>query len=94
MGFNSWQMDNHLEYLQGKKLGDGRLWSGEKLQPSESQDCVSCRGFKNQHDLQSMRTSSQFPTFCYAQRKLKLCARIMKQFPSNNRYQKVVAALK
>ena len=44
MGSTQWQMDNHLESLQGEKLGDCRLWSGEKLPASRLQDFVLCMG--------------------------------------------------
>ena len=50
MGYIQWQMDNHLESLQGEKLGNHRLLSGEKLPASQLQDLVSCIWHKTLKD--------------------------------------------
>ena len=84
MGSKQWQMDNHRESLQGEKLINRRLWSGEKLSASPSQDFVSFTGLKPQPNLQSMRTCGQCPTFCYAEMKPTVYATDLKQIPPNN----------
>ena len=84
MGFTQWQMDNHMESLQGEMLSDRRLLSGEKLQASRLQDFLSGMGPKTLQDPQSMRFSGQCTTICYAERKLKVCATDLKKIHQNN----------